>query len=143
MKNGFTLIELMMVIVIIGILAAIAVPKIFGMSARAKASEIGTAAGTYKRLQEAYFMEANALGDQDQVGYESPISQNMTYEIANTSPYAFTASVNTGKALNSACLAGNTWTLTPAINPGIISWTIGGTAGCLALTPNFAALATN
>jgi len=61
MKKGFTLIELVMVIVILGILAAVAVPKYFDLQAQAKtAAEKGVVGGvragitTYFAQNKAY-----------------------------------------------------------------------------------------
>jgi len=72
LQKGFTLIELMVVIVIIGILSALAVPKMFGTSAKAKAAEVPNVISNWESLQSAYIQEKGSVGDETAIGFRNP-----------------------------------------------------------------------
>jgi prepilin-type N-terminal cleavage/methylation domain-containing protein len=63
--TGFTLIEMLVVILIIGILGALAIPKVTDASTRAKVSEALTVLGSYDHAQLAYIMEIGSAGSVD------------------------------------------------------------------------------
>jgi len=154
-KQGFTLIELMVVIVIMGILAAVAVPKLFGMIAKSKASEVGPAAGEYIKLQDAYVSETGVYyGGWGIIGYEMKNSSNFNYDgytgndktsITTAKTYAWKA---TAQATLNSCASG-VWGLDIEANSStggsvLYSATVtgGSTGACITLTPNFGALDT-
>jgi len=62
-KKGFTLIELMIVVAIIGILAAIAIPNFLKFQAKAKQSEAKTNLGAIYISQLSYFSNGNTYAD--------------------------------------------------------------------------------
>ena len=155
-KQGFTLIELMVVIVIMGILAAVAVPKLFGMIAKSKASEVGPAAGTYVKLQQAYFSEASKAGGWQLIGYMAPgvdsKTTNFEYSgsIGTADAVALESAVVGWQAHNVAnlneCAIGDNWKVSLSVAAATSATTAGQdilfdatvtAGGCEALTPTF------
>ncbi len=64
-QKGFTLIELMIVVAIIGILAAIAIPNFLNYQCKARQSEAKSTLGNIRTMQEAYIAEWDTYADTD------------------------------------------------------------------------------
>jgi len=124
-QQGFTLIELMIVVAIIGILAAIAIPQYQDYTVRAKLASALTALNGIKT--------AVGVCVQENGGLLEPCDEGGTTNIPTTLDTPEISAVTTANGIIEATLkdigtgaaAGTTITLTPAVTDGAanIAWT--------------------
>jgi type IV pilus assembly protein PilA len=122
-QQGFTLIELMIVVAIIGILAAVALPAYQDYTKRAKVSEVMLAASSAKNTIAEFANTQNAIPSAASVAIESQVS---TYVSGVT--WDGTVITATATGFNDTTIDGATITLTPTLQTnGQLTWTCGGT----------------
>jgi type IV pilus assembly protein PilA len=89
-EKGFTLVELMVVIVIVGILAAVALPNFLSQTKKAAATEASQQVSAISKQAATYMMEQGALGsvDTDCSNYAGTVTSDdrkFTYACSGTS----------------------------------------------------------
>ena len=132
LQQGFTLIELMIVVAIIGILAAIAIPAYQDYTIRAQVSEALSLADGAKTAVAEYFTNRGSFPPSNaSAGLATAtaitgnyVSQVVAAQGANASQGTITATFsNSGSHKANAAITGSTLVLTGTGNAGSISWT--------------------
>ncbi|AHE66483.1 prepilin-type N-terminal cleavage/methylation domain protein [Legionella oakridgensis ATCC 33761 = DSM 21215] len=127
-QQGFTLIELMIVVAIIGILAAVAIPAYQDYTIRARVTEGLNLAAAAKLAVSETAISNNALpANQAATGYTSPAATNNVASIAIANDGTAAITVTYVAAIG----GGGTIILTPTLTAnGDVTWTC--TGGTLA-----------
>lgn len=126
-QQGFTLIELMIVVAIIGILAAIAIPAYQDYTIRAQVSEgLNLAAGAKAAVSEYTMDRGSWPDDNGQAGLSALADINGSY-VTSVGVVSNVITVTYGGSKPAhALLGGNTLTLTGATNAGSVEWVCAG-----------------
>ena len=124
-QKGFTLIELMIVVAIIGILAAIAIPNFLSYQARARQAEAKTNLGGLYVAEVAFFGDQGEFGNFVQIGFTLGSVSNGTCQVCRYTyriPASSSATV-IGTAATATTITGTTTPNTengtvPSVNTG-------------------------
>jgi type IV pilus assembly protein PilA len=121
--QGFTLIELMIVVAIIGILAAIAIPAYQAYVARAQVAE------AFTLMDGAKTAVGEACQSAGSCTASNPAASPATGKYCTVAaPTADGVLVATMSATASTLVSGKTFTLTPTLATGSIAWACSSTA---------------
>jgi type IV pilus assembly protein PilA len=128
-EEGFTLVELLVVMLILGILAAIAIPAFFNQRSKAHDAQAKSAARTAETAMETYATDNGGSYANATPALLNGIEQ--TLKTSGTNAITVPTAAATNYSVASTSSTGNVFTITRA-STGVVTFscTTAGSAGC-------------